>query len=158
MAKWELTSKLAPFMDRHLVAPMLEFLSGKPIYDEVDITRSKYELFANTDMVDFVMDLHKILHPGQQMPTALQDKRMAVVDKYNKLSEDTQAIITIFHNPDVERHIQSSRDTKLLVDHLTANHNFKPEMVDSCYNFAKCLYEIGNYNGTISPKSLLYLT
>ena len=27
MAQWELTSKLGPFLDRHLVIPLLEFLS-----------------------------------------------------------------------------------------------------------------------------------
>ena len=28
---------------------------------------------------------------------------------------------------------------------MTAKHNFKTEWVDTCYNYAKCLFEIGNY-------------
>ena len=27
-------------------------------------------------------------------------------------------------------------------------YNFKPEMIDVCYNFAKLQYEYGNYSGT----------
>ena len=26
-------------------------------------------------------------------------------------------------------------------------YNFKPEMIDTCYNFAKFQYECGNYSG-----------
>ena len=41
--------------------------------------------------------------------------------------------------------IQSSRDAKTLQEYLTKHHNFKSEWVDTLYNYAKCLYEIGNY-------------
>jgi translation initiation factor 3 subunit E len=65
MATWELTSKLGPFLDRHLVIPLLEFLTVKKIYDETDLLRGKLELFSNTSMVDFIMDVHKTLYPDQ---------------------------------------------------------------------------------------------
>ena len=29
MAKWDLTSKIGPYLDRHLVFPLLEFLTVK---------------------------------------------------------------------------------------------------------------------------------
>ena len=63
MAQWELTSKLGPFLDRHLVIPLLEFLSvnGKEIYDETDLLRGKLELLSGTNMIDFAMDIHKEL-------------------------------------------------------------------------------------------------
>lgn len=31
MAKWDLTSKMGPYLDRHLVFPLLEFLSAKGV-------------------------------------------------------------------------------------------------------------------------------
>ena len=68
MATWELTSKLGPFLDRHLVIPLLEFLSVKKIYDETDLLRGKLELFSNTSMVDFIMDVHGTLYPDQEIP------------------------------------------------------------------------------------------
>ena len=41
--------------------------------------------------------------------------------------------------------IQNSRDAKQLQEYLIKHHDFKSEWVDTCYNYAKCLYEIGNY-------------
>ena len=67
MAEWELTSKLGPFLDRHLVIPLLEFLSvnGKDIYDENDLLKGKLDLLSGTNMIDFAMDVHKTLYPDQ---------------------------------------------------------------------------------------------
>ena len=67
MAQWELTSKLGPFLDRHLVIPLLEFLSlnCKDIYNETDLLRGKLELLSGTNMIDYAMDVHKTLYPDQ---------------------------------------------------------------------------------------------
>jgi len=116
MATWELTSKLAPFLDRHLVIPLMEFLTVKGIYVETDLLRGKLDLLSNTNMVDYTMDVHSNLYPDQEVP-------------------------------EVTRQIQSSRDSKQLLEYLSKNHNFKEEMTDTCYDYAKCLYECGNYAG-----------
>ena len=75
MAQWDLTSRMGPYLDRHLVFPLLEFLSVKGIYDETDLLRAKLDLLSNTNMVDFVMDVHKSLYPDQDVPQNLKDKR-----------------------------------------------------------------------------------
>merc|ERR1711936_1259524 len=48
---------------------------------------------------------------------------------------------------EVTRQIQQSRDSKQLLDFLVKGYDFKPSMVDTCYNFAKFQYECGNYSG-----------
>lgn len=65
MAEWDLTPKMGPYLDRHLVFPLLEFLSVKGFYDETDLSRGKLELLSNTNMVDFAMDVHKEVYPGK---------------------------------------------------------------------------------------------
>ena len=147
MAQWELTSKLGPFLDRHLVIPLLEFLSvnGKEIYDETDLLRGKLELLSGTNMIDFAMDVHRTLYPDQDVPKELAEKRPKVVAEFEHQQKATKKLGEIFNNPDVQNQLREGKDTKQFVDYLVQNHNFKMEMVDTCYNFAKFNYEIGMY-------------
>ena len=55
--QWDITSKIAGNLDRHLVFPLLEFLQTRGIYPEEDIMNSKIELLKHTNMVDFAMDI-----------------------------------------------------------------------------------------------------
>ena len=51
----------------------------------------------------------------------------------------------IFSKEEVSEQLQSSRDTKQLVDFLVEKHGLKMDMIDTCYTFAKFCYEICQY-------------
>jgi translation initiation factor 3 subunit E len=145
MAKWELTSQLSPYLDRHLVIPLLEFHTVNGMYDATDLSKGKLTLLANTSMVDYCIEEHTKLYPNEPVPQEMKDKRKAVVEEFRSLQEETKPLLDIFAEPAVTVQIQNSRDAKQLQEYLTKHHNFKAEWVDICYNYAKCLYEIGNY-------------
>ena len=65
MAEYDLTSKVGCYLDRHLVFPLLEFLSERDIFDEQDLQKGKLELLSNTNMVDFAMDVYKTLYENE---------------------------------------------------------------------------------------------
>ena len=65
MAEYDLTSKIGCYLDRHLVFPLLEFLSERDIFDESDLNKGKLDLLSNTNMVDFAMDVYKMLYPNK---------------------------------------------------------------------------------------------
>merc|ERR1719184_630908 len=98
-------------------------------------------------MVDFAMDVHKSLYPDQEVPATLKDKRSQVVENFKKLQAETDPVLKIFVEPEVTRQIQQSRDSKQLLDFLMKGYGFRPDMIDTCYNFAKFQYECGNYSG-----------
>jgi hypothetical protein len=60
--EYDLTGVISKFLDRHLVFPILEFLSQKQLYDGSDIEAAKLELGQKTNMVDFAVDVYQQLH------------------------------------------------------------------------------------------------
>ena len=139
---------LLPGLKRFLCDLLRNFgFQVKEYYDETDLLRGKLDLLSNTSMVDFAMDVHKSLYPDREVPNTLKDKRAEVVENFKKLQGETEPVLKIFVDPEVTRQIQQSRDSKQLLDFLMKGYNFKPEMIDVCYNFAKFQYECGNYSG-----------
>lgn len=70
-AKYDLTQRIAPQLDRHLVFPLLEFLQEKGLYPEEDILKAKIDLLNNTNMVDYAMDIHKTLYHSDDVPQGM---------------------------------------------------------------------------------------
>lgn len=147
MAEWDLTSRMGQYLDRHLVFPLLEFLSVKELYDEKEMLKGKLDLLSNTNMVDFAMDVHKNLYPDTDVPQTLKDKRTDVVSQLKYLQSETELITKIFEDPEVIRQVQSSRDGRQLFEFLSKEFGFQSKMIDTLYNFAKFQYECGNYSG-----------
>nr|CAB3241627.1 eukaryotic translation initiation factor 3 subunit E-B [Phallusia mammillata] len=147
MAEYDLTTNVGKYLDRHLVFPLLEFLSEREIYNERDLHQGKLELLSNTNMVDFAMDVHKTLYPGEEIPVHLREKRNEVVSLLKSHTIKTEPIVHIFEQEEVRKQIETTRDGKQLFEYLEKNHNFKLEDLDTLYNYAKFQYECGNYSG-----------
>merc|ERR1719348_2830303 len=96
-------------------------------------------------MVDFIMDVHGTLYPDQEIPKSLYEKRTAVDENFKRLQQENEQVLKTFQDPKVHQQLQQNRDSKQLIDYLVQNHEFKVEMIDKCYEYAKCLYETGNY-------------
>ena len=74
----DLTQQLSKFLDRHLVFPLLEYLSNKHLYDDDDIQKAKISLLSATNMVDYAMDIHQTLYNVEEPPQEMKDRRTTV--------------------------------------------------------------------------------
>merc|ERR1711860_164386 len=138
---------MSPFLDRHLIFPLIEFLSIHDIYEPNDLLSAKLKLLSNTNMVDFKIDVHSTLYPDREPPAEMIASRSDVVAKFKTLQKKTEGTVKIITGDQVTSLIESSRDSKQLWNYLVENHQFKPEMVDTLYEFAKFQYECGTYAG-----------
>jgi hypothetical protein len=58
MADTDLTKTIIPYLDRHLVFPLLAHLLETELFPVEDVQRAQYELAKSTNMVDYAVMLY----------------------------------------------------------------------------------------------------
>jgi eIF3 subunit 6 N terminal domain len=100
--QWDLTPMVAPYLDRQMVLPLLEFLkervdAGALGYSHADLDRARLEIVRPTNMVDFAEDLYQSLHKGgdvASVPTKeLQDQKQAVYKQKEQLEAACERLL-----------------------------------------------------------------
>lgn len=145
MAEWDLTPKISQYLDRHLVFPLLEFLSVNRVYEERELLLAKLDIVRNTKMIDYAIDIHKGLYGDAEIPEELLEKRAKVVSELKMCQDETAYIRNLLDDTAVTKQIEQTRDGRTLLDFLVKNNSFKVESLDSVYVLAKSQYECGNY-------------
>ncbi|CAG8466237.1 10233_t:CDS:2 [Ambispora leptoticha] len=145
MAEYDLIPRMIPYLDRHLVFPLLEFLSLNNIYPEEDLLRAKFELLKETNMVDFISGLYKDINKTDEIPQEFTIKRQEVLQTLENLQTESQKVLDIIENPEV---IAALRQDKLQNLHfLKEKYGLTEEMVNTLYQSGQFQYNCGNYGG-----------
>lgn len=148
MAEFDLTSTISKFLDRHLVIPLFEFLQFREVYDENELLDAKYKVLLKTNMVDLTMEIHEKLFPEETgARDEMAERRAAVVARYKELEQATMPIGEIFNKEEVQVLLQDEKLSGDSGEMLKAlkEHGFRSEHLQQMYEFARFLYDIGNY-------------
>jgi len=147
MAEYDLTQTVAPYLDRHLVFPLLEFLDlKKDLYPEEDLLKAKLDLVAEkTNMVDFALDIYKKLYKTDDVPPEMQARRRVVVDKLKQLQSECANILQILDNENLVKQLRAEK--LFTLQYLQENFQITLEEVDALYRYAKFQFDCGNYSG-----------
>lgn len=68
-ATYDLTQKLIPFLDRHLILPLLAHLAEAELFPAEQIARAQYELVKETNMLDYAASLFESAYPDEEVPS-----------------------------------------------------------------------------------------
>ena len=141
----DLLPKLIPHLDRHLIFPLLEFLSGQEGDDSTntDIIRTKYELLKQTNMTDYVASLWQELHDSNDVPEEFVKKREEVLQRLSLFTEETSQIDELLSDDSVVSNLRSDKVANLKF--LETNHGVTIEMVDMLYDYGRFQYSCGSY-------------
>eukprot|EP00246_Nothoceros_aenigmaticus_P004859 TRINITY_DN16579_c0_g1_i1.p1 TRINITY_DN16579_c0_g1~~TRINITY_DN16579_c0_g1_i1.p1 ORF type:complete len:441 (-),score=80.04 TRINITY_DN16579_c0_g1_i1:75-1397(-) len=145
MAHFDLTAMVAPYLDRHLVFPLLEFLQDKQLYAEDQILKAKIELLSKTNMVDYAMDIHKNLYHTEDVPQDMVERRVEVVGRLKSLEDAAAPLISFLQNPTYVSELRSDKQYNLQMLH--ERYQIGSEQIEALYHFAKFQFECGNYSG-----------
>ncbi|KAI8376993.1 eIF3 subunit 6 N terminal domain-containing protein [Blakeslea trispora] len=144
-AAQDLTLRMIPFLDRHLVFPLLEFLEVKEVYVLDDLLKAKYDLFKNSNMVDFVLDLYKKLHKTEETPKEFAEKREKVLSQMEELRAKAQQVMNVLEKPEVIAALRQDKAQNL--QYLKDNYKFTDDSINILYEFGQFQYNCGDYGG-----------
>lgn len=148
MAAYDLTKTLSLYLDRNLASTFLEFLETQDIYPRDDILRAKLVLLEKTNMVDYIVETYMTLEgltEDDEVPEVYQRKREAVLEELASFREKEEDLLRIFNAENMNK-LRSEKDHTKLIDTLTAQFGYNPEMLDDMYKLSLLKYSIGNYN------------
>ncbi|XP_047317635.1 eukaryotic translation initiation factor 3 subunit E-like [Impatiens glandulifera] len=145
MAQYDLTPRIAPNLDRHLVFPLLEFLQELQLHPDEDILKAKIELLNHTNMVDYAMDIYKSLHHAEDVPQDMVERRAEVVGRLKSLEEAAAPLITFLQNPNAVQELRSDQHHNIQL--LNDKYQIGPNQIEALYQYAKFQFECGNYSG-----------
>ncbi|BBH07291.1 eukaryotic translation initiation factor 3E, partial [Prunus dulcis] len=139
--EYDLTPRIAPNLDRHLVFPLLEFLQERQMYPDEQILKSKIELLNKTNMVDYAMDIHKSLYHTEDVPK----RRVEVVARLKALEESAAPLVNFLQNAAAVQELRADKQYNLQMLH--ERYQIGPQQIEALYQYAKFQFECGNYSG-----------
>ncbi len=111
--EYDLLPKLIPHLDRHLVFPLLEFLSSQEDEPAEGITATKYELLKQTNMTDYVANLWQEINHADEIPEEFLKKREEVLQRLQLYLEESSKITELLENKDVVNSLRSDKIANL---------------------------------------------
>jgi len=139
LAQFDLTAKLMPYMDRHLLFPMLHFLKELGIHKKEDLLRAEIELLQTTYMLDFQEEKYQEL--GESVPDALNERREEVMALVSESREMMMKLLEILED---EAAVKKMHNLKTIAD-VCSEFDVTPEQVEGLASFAKVMFECGGY-------------
>ena len=136
--QYDYLPKMIPYLDRHLVYPLLNDMEPSP-----QITKMMFELMKETNMTDFVADVDAKLRGKSDRPKEYEEKREKVLQKRAELEEETAKLRGLLEDQDVVSNLRSDKVANL--NYLKENHGVTVDMVDALYNYGQFQYSCGAY-------------
>jgi translation initiation factor 3 subunit E len=91
--QWDLTSKVSPYLDRHMMFPLLEYMdtlinAGTVSYSSKDVAAARLALLRPTHMVDYAIDIYRAVHgEGSEIPKEMEDGKTSVYKRLEELEK-----------------------------------------------------------------------
>ena len=108
VASWDLTNRVSPYLDLHMMFPLLEYVDslindGMIAYDSSDVAAARLSLLRPTHMVDYAMDIYRELHGDDNaIPQEMEDQKAAVFVKLEELRNASKPLEDLLSNLDLK--------------------------------------------------------
>eukprot|EP00934_Nitzschia_sp_Nitz4_P006798 Nitzschia sp. Nitz4//scaffold212_size37733//24646//26299//NITZ4_007737-RA/size37733-snap-gene-0.78-mRNA-1//1//CDS//3329542034//6788//frame0 len=151
MEQWDLTSKISPYLDRHMMFPLLEYMHGQIAdgtfaYKSEDVAAARLALLRPTHLVDYAFDMYKMVHPdATELPKDLAEQKDNVFKRLAELEKGCEPLMTLIANEEEKSKLQASGKWSAAALIQSFDHAISQEVVDTYREMAKFKFECGDY-------------
>eukprot|EP00931_Biecheleriopsis_adriatica_P113380 TRINITY_DN8839_c0_g1_i1.p1 TRINITY_DN8839_c0_g1~~TRINITY_DN8839_c0_g1_i1.p1 ORF type:complete len:459 (-),score=124.07 TRINITY_DN8839_c0_g1_i1:173-1549(-) len=139
LVQYDLTLKMVPFLDRHLIFPMLNFLQEVGLYKPEAIQRAQLQLLAETNMIDWAVETYEKI--GETVPESLTHRRDMVLQQ---MGESRDKVLPLLEILEEEEQVQKIATCKS-IDELCSTFDLDVSVIEELVNYARIQYDCGNY-------------
>jgi len=137
--EYDLSMKMVPFLDRHLIFPVFNFLQETGLYNQTAIQRAQLTLLAETNMIDWALETYTMI--GEEQPQELIDRRDLVLQQLELSREKVLPLLEILEE---EEQVEKVAKCKT-IEELCTTFSLDPSVIDGLVHYAKLQYDCGNY-------------
>ncbi|CAN0008763.1 unnamed protein product, partial [Heterosigma akashiwo] len=144
--EYDLTATIAPYLDNHMMFPLLDFIEDNKMYDTASVQKARLDLLAPTNMVDYAMEIHANLHKGEKgykVPEEMTKRRQEVLDQMAELKQSAARSIEILDDAELVEKLKS--EDKFNTKVLEEEYQVGPAALEAYYAHAKFQFECGDY-------------
>lgn len=139
LVKYDLSTKMVPFLDRHLIIYMFNFLQEMEIYKTEDINRALLKLLAETNMIDLAVEMYATL--GEEAPESLNQRREEVLQQLQDSREKVLSLLEILEDEDKVQKIATFKS----MSELCTAFELEVDVIEGLVHYAKLQFDCGNY-------------
>jgi len=143
-AEYDLTHKVSPFLERHLIFPILQFLEENEIYDKEQLARAKIELLTETNMVDFAIDLYEGIQCSAEdtkKREELEARREKVLAMLEAARIKVLPLLAILESPEQMEEIKKLKS----LPEICAKFELENDIIEALVTYARLQFQCGNY-------------
>eukprot|EP00930_Biecheleria_cincta_P057100 TRINITY_DN4308_c0_g1_i2.p1 TRINITY_DN4308_c0_g1~~TRINITY_DN4308_c0_g1_i2.p1 ORF type:complete len:478 (+),score=120.09 TRINITY_DN4308_c0_g1_i2:58-1434(+) len=140
LAQFDVTLRVLPFLDRHLIFPIFNFLQEGGLYEHDALQRAQLKLLSETNMIDWAIETYGTIK--EDPPQELYDRRDVVLQQLESTRERVLPLLEVLENEEKVSQIAACKS----IEEVCTTFKLDIGVVDGLVQYAKLQYDCGNYS------------
>lgn len=157
-AEYDLTQNMAPFLDLHMLFPMLEWLREQGSHPEQELIQAQKDLASKTAMIQYELGFADELSGTERTedmdwPDWAEDKKEQIIERYTEFATVCKPLIGI-KDDEAKLTELRTKGAVTVTDEEGVTTTVDATTLEKLYGYCRFGMDMGNYGGV---KSLLLL-
>ena len=147
----DLTASMAPYLDSHLILPLLDALRESGLQDAKTITKEKIAILGKTNMVDVMCDEYERPECDADIKTIFEQEKVNIDRRKDEIfaeldnePEVVKEVTAFFANTELVTGLKSANGFN--ADNLASEYGITSDKLTAYYRYSKFKYECGMYD------------